>query len=148
METPLRPHLTSALLAAASVCVMASASAAKAAVVLDWTFETLGFRPGPSQFTTASAISNIFPEFNPGQIAAAASLVHKNPVLVWAWFVGNGSAQSLASANWAVGDYYQFNFGPNTYSALSFSMTGAVGTPKDFQLQYAQNGDDIWDHSY
>ena len=144
METPLRPRLTSAILAAASLAVIASPPAANANVALEWTFESLNWGtnpPGAPPSTVANVITGLQPEINPGHLTAAASLVHNPPTgtaFVVGW-TGNGSNRSLSSDHWNMNDYYEFDVPANMYSSLSFSMTGGFHSPGYFRISYSRN---------
>jgi hypothetical protein len=105
---------------------LASASA-QAATVAQWTFETsLPATAGP--FAAEVGSGSAF-----GYHAGAS--VYSSPV-------GNGSAKSLSSTVWAVGDYYQFQVNTTGDSGISLAwdQTSSNTGPRDFQLQYSTDG--------
>src|SRR5205823_15131909 len=79
-----------------------------------------------------------------GVLAAGSSFtgLHASSLTVWSNPVGNGSAKSVSSDHWAVGDYYQFSFSTSGYSAISITwdQTGSNTGPRDFKVQYSTNG--------
>src|SRR5436190_10364531 len=52
---------------------------------------------------------------------SAFSAFHANSATTWSNPVGNGSAKSLSSNSWSVGDYYQFSFSTTGYSAINIT---------------------------
>ncbi len=95
--------------------------------IADWTFET-------SQPATAGPFS---PEIGAGSATGshAGSTVYSSPV-------GNGSAHSFSSNNWAVGDYYQFRVSTLGLSGIWFmwDQISTLDGPGQFQLSYSTNG--------
>lgn len=120
--------LLSALLVCASICVRAD-------VIVQWTFEI----NTPADLTDSATILGIPADFGLG----TASGVHASTATDWTTPVGNGSANSLNANNWAVGDYYQFQFSTVGYSGIgiSFDATSSNTGPRDYDLLYSVNGD-------
>jgi hypothetical protein len=101
---------------------------AHAAVMAQWTFETsVPTTAGPhaAEGGTGSALG----------FHASASTVYSNPA-------GNGSLESFSSNFWAVGDYYQFTTNSTGFEgiAITFDQTGSNSGPRDFKLQYSNDG--------
>jgi hypothetical protein len=122
-------YLVSGLAAA-----LLSASAAHASNIATWTFETSQpvANPGAGVYLT-----NITAEIGTGTAAAlhSGASVYSTPA-------GNGSAHSMSSTNWAVGDFYQFAV--STLGAqnivVTFDTTSSGTGPRDFALQYSTDG--------
>jgi PEP-CTERM motif len=119
-----------------SIAVLAmSTHVADAALInqAKWTFETSAPSSGDS-----ATISGIVAE----EGAGTASGVHASADTDWSNPVGNGSAESFSSNNWAIGDYYEFQ--TNTLGVggvqLSWSQSRSGTGPSDFDLQWSTNG--------
>jgi hypothetical protein len=110
-------------LAVIAAAALAFATAAKADVIADWTFET-------SAPVTAGPFS---PEVGAGSALGshAGASVYSSPS-------GNGSTHSFSSNVWAVGDYYEFdvNTAGFTNVALTYDQTGSATGPGLFKVQY------------
>jgi hypothetical protein len=112
----------------ALVGLIAAASAAKAQVTTEWTFET-------SIPATAGPFS---PEVGgPGSALGfhAGAAVYSSPA-------GNGSTHSFSSTLWAVNDYYQFSASTVSFSSLflTWDQTSSNTGPGHFQLQTSTDG--------
>ena len=105
-----------------------------ASTLAKWTFET----SQPSGTPGAGIwITNIVPEIGSG----TASGLHAGNA-VYTSQVGNGSAKSLSSTLWAVGDFYQFAVSTVAFQSISVSFDQiSSGTgPGRFVLQYSTDG--------
>jgi len=105
-----------------------ASSAAHADTIATWTFET-------SIPLTAGAFA---PEVGSG----SALGLHTSGSTAYSSPVGNGSAHSFSSTNWAVGDYYQFRVNTTGFSGITLSWDQASSNtgPKNFKLAYSTNG--------
>jgi hypothetical protein len=67
---------------------------------------------------------------------------HASASTVWSNPVGNGTAKSVSANNWAVGDYFQFQFNTVGFSNLfvAWDQTGSNTGPRDFKVQYSTDG--------
>jgi hypothetical protein len=120
-----------AVLSAAVLCGLATA--ARAAIITEWTFET-------SQPTTTGPVTA---EVGTG----TASTTHASTTVVSS-LAGNGSAHSLSSTVWAIGDYYQFTFSPTGSTLyLTFDQTSSNTGPRDFKIQTSTDGSTFTDLS-
>jgi len=131
--------LTFALLAASSAPAFAQTTLAS------WSFEN-------------SPLTNVAPAVtstgNQYSIAASSGVgtatgSHASAATIWSSPVGNGSAKSLSSDHWGLGDYYQFQTSTMGFSgvSLSWDQTGSSTGPKFFTLQYSTNGTNFTDFS-
>jgi hypothetical protein len=112
---------------ACAVLIGASATAARAATLASWTFETsVPATAGPHAAEVGAGAASGF---------HATSTVYSNPV-------GNGSAESFSSNGWGVGDYYQFQISTTGFQdiQISWDQTSSSTGPRDFALQYSTNG--------
>ena len=121
------------------------------ALVLTLALLTAGAAPAFAQTTLASwnfdtaTIGATNTDFGP--VAAdigsgSATGHHASASTAWSAPVGNGSAKSFSSNNWAAGDYYQFQTGAAGQSglAVSFDQTGSGTGPKDFRFSFSTDG--------
>ena len=78
---------------------------------------------------------------------SAFTAFHTSASTVWSNPAGNGSAKSVSSNNWGIGDYYQFSFSTVGYSGISITwdQTGSSTGPKTFKVQYSTNGSTFTD---
>ena len=109
---------------------------AKAATTLaQWTFESPNT---PADATAATYPNLIAPALGSGNAGGA----HASTSTAWSTPVGNGSAESFSTNNWAVGDYYQFSVSTSNYAAIqvSWDQTSSNTGPRDFKLAYSTNG--------
>lgn len=127
------------------LCVLVIICFSAKSQLAQWTFETV--------VTTNTGIA---PIFTTGTSAADAgtqtagsfcSGLHASSSTVWSNPAGNGSAKSISSNNWAVGDYFQFQF--NTTGFMDISITwdaaGSNTGPADFKVQYSTDGTSFTD---
>lgn len=117
----------------ASAALAALALPAHAVTVVQWDFEN-----APADLTNSTTSPVVAASLGVG----AAVGVHTSAATDWTTPSGNGSANSLSSNTWGVGDYYQFSFGTLGYGdmALSFDQTSSGTGPRDFTLAYSTNG--------
>ncbi len=96
--------------------------------IATWTFET----SIPS--ATGQSISGLAAEVGTG----TASGFHTSNSTVWSNPVGNGSAESLSSNNWAIGDYVQFSVSTLGLQNLNIEWDQASSStgPGEFKLAY------------
>src|SRR5437899_2621878 len=87
---------------------------ARSQTIAQWTFETSQPRGGYVNHW----FTNIQSEVGSG----VASIFHGAIVAGVYSPVGNGSAYSLTTSNWAVGDFYQFSLSASGHSHLSVSF--------------------------
>jgi hypothetical protein len=68
--------------------------------------------------------------------------VHASTGAVWSNPAGNGSARSLSSNGWALGDYYEFDVPTSTFSNIiaEFDTTASGTGPKTFNFLYSTDG--------
>ena len=104
------------------------------AVISGWTFET----NTPADVTDNVTITGIAADTGSG----TASGVHASALTDWSTPAGNGSANSLSSNNWAVGDYYQFSLATTGYEdiKIGWGQTSSGTGPGEFKLSYQING--------
>lgn len=118
----------------AVVALLATATVANAFPPLaEWTFEV--------SIPTTSGPHAAEGGLNAGA-GSPASGSHVSGATVFDNPVGNGSAESFSSNNWAVGDYYQFCTSTIGYMAIQFAWdhVGSGTGPRDFDVQYNVNG--------
>jgi predicted extracellular nuclease len=104
-------------------------------IIAQWTFE--------SPNTPAGATAAVYPNaIAPAVGSGNAGGVHTSVSTAWSTPVGNGSAASFSSNNWAVGSYYQFNTSTAGFTGISVSwdQTGSSTGPRDFKLAYSTDG--------
>lgn len=123
--------MSKSLLAAAAVAAMALP--AQAVTVVQWDFEN-----PPADLADSAASPTVAASTGTG----TASGLHASAATDWTTPAGNGSANSLSSNNWAIGDYYQFSFSTAGYAdlMLSFDQTSSSTGPRDFKLAYSTDG--------
>ncbi len=100
--------------------------------IATWTFETS--IPGGVTGLTGQSISGLAAEVGVG----TASGNHASSATVWNNPVGNGSAESFSSNNWAIGDYVQFNVSTLGLQNLviQWDQTSSGTGPGEFNLAY------------
>jgi len=113
-----------------------------------WTFDALSVSstPGTSPTITAGSAAADSGALTAG---SAVSGLHASSSTVWSTPVGNGSAKSLSSNTWAIGDYYQFNFRTSGYGGIRITwdhVSSSTG-PRDFKIQYSTDGSSFTDAS-
>lgn len=118
-------------LAIATAFAAASSSPAQIAV---WTFE-------PDPIPTNVTNSSIGP-FSPAIGSGSATGFHTATNTAWSSPSGNGSSNSLSANNWAVGDYFQFQFSTLTFSniAVTFDQTKSGTGPTNWTISYSIDG--------
>jgi PEP-CTERM motif len=133
----------SVVLYLSTISAILAIPALKADTIADWTFESsvLGstspsFAPGAN-----TASTNFFAEAGTQAGTATAIGMHLG-ASVYTSPAGNGSAKSLSSTVWAVGDYYQFELSTIGLAGLnlSFDQVSSASGPGIFSLQYSLNG--------
>jgi hypothetical protein len=115
--------------------IAATALAAQAqTTIANWTFEP---DPVPTNVTN-TAIGPFSATVGAGSVTG----LHATNTTVWSSPVGNGSANSLSANNWAIGDYFQFQFSTLTFSniAITWSHFRSSTGPADFSLRYSTDG--------
>jgi hypothetical protein len=108
---------------------------AQAVTIVQWDFEGTTTPPDLANSTTSPSVT--------ASLGTGTALgVHADAATDWTTPAGNGSANSLSSNTWAVGDYYQFNFSTVGYFDLMLSLdqTGSSTGPRDFTLAWSTNG--------
>jgi hypothetical protein len=118
--------------AVAAVC-----GAAEAALVASWTI--------PNAVVASTAGSNYtYGAADAGDATAGTSLsgFHAQPATVWSSPAGNGSAYSLSSNTWSVGDYYQVSLSTANYSGISLAwdQTRSSTGPSNFRVDMSTDG--------
>ncbi len=122
-------------IAAALLSVILMATAARAQTVISqWTFEV----NTPPDLTDSAMGPTVAADTGNG----SATGLHASALTDWTTPVGNGSANSFSSNNWAVGDYYQFSLSTVGLSNIwvTFSSISSSTGPRDFSLQYSLTG--------
>ena len=114
------------------VSALAMSVAANAITIANFTFEGL---------TAPTTASTTFAPYTADEGAGSASAFHAT-ASTFSTPSGNGSAKSLSSNTWAVGDYYQFTASTLGQAGVgvSFDQTGSNTGPRDFKLAYSTNG--------
>lgn len=108
---------------------------AQAVTIVQWDFEGSTTPPDLANSTVSPSVS--------ASLGTGTAIgVHADAATDWTTPAGNGSANSLSSNTWAVGDYYQFNFSTVGYLDLRLSLdqTGSSTGPRDFTLAWSTNG--------
>lgn len=125
-----------------AMAVAAIAAPAGAAVTTGWSFENAtstntGTTP---TFTTGGSGSNLNSDL--GTVAGTATATHVSASTVWSNPAGNGSAKTLSSNNWAIGDYYQFTTSTTgvTGVQLLLDQTSSSTGPAGFKVAYSIDG--------
>ena len=106
--------------------------------VARWTFEAVTFNAAPSQTPVLTA--GTFAADEGTQPAGSAfTAFHTSTATVYSTPAGNGSAKSISSNNWAVGDYYQFQVNTTgvTGVAIVFDLTSSNTGPAEFKVQHS-----------
>jgi hypothetical protein len=128
-------------LCATSVALLTLATNASAQTTLaNWTFEslpsTLSYLPGANTATT-----NFYAEGGLQAGTAPANGLHVGAA-TYSSPSGNGSARSLSSQTWAVGDYWQFKVSTAGYQGInvSFDQMSSNTGPGTNKLMYSTDG--------
>jgi len=127
---------TSSFVRAALIGVLAfiCAGTSEAQPIVQWTFEV----SQPFGGAGGNWLTNIAAEVGVGTASAFHSAGNRGAISP----VGNGSAHSLSTSNWSVGDFYQFWLSTVGYSSIgvSFDVTSLnVGPGRDY-LAYSTDG--------
>lgn len=114
--------------------IVTQASVSHAVVVAAWTFET----SPPADLNNTATIGPLSADVGTGSATGS----HAATGTDWSTPLGNGSANSLNSSNWAIGDYYQFSFSTTGLSnvVLSWDQARSGTGPAIFDLTYSVNG--------
>ncbi len=115
------------------VSSVAITSAANAAVLANWTFETsIPTTAGPH-----TAEAGVF-----GATSAATLITGTGNANAVTNPVGNGSAESFSSSGWETNEYYKFTSKTTGYNniTLSWDQTRSSTGPATFDLLYSVNG--------
>ena len=118
-----------------------SPNAPTATVIDAWSFENIALSSSPGSspvLTSGSAKADSGAQTS----GSAFTGSHASSATVWSLPAGNGSAHSLSSNNWAIGDFIQFNFNTNGFTGISLTwdQVGSATGPRDFKVQYSVNG--------
>ncbi len=117
------------------------AFSAGAQIIAQWNFE--GLTATNTGVSPIASLGSLSADVGSG----TASALHASASTVWSEPVGNGTAKSLSSNNWSVGDYYQFQVSTAGFSSifLAWSQQGSATGPKNFTLQYSTDGSSFTD---
>jgi hypothetical protein len=121
-----------------AACVFAAmaipAGVSHGILIASWDFET----NTPADLNNSVTIGPVLPSAGVG----VATGVHASAATDWTTPAGNGSANSLSSNTWAIGDYYQFSVatGGNTDFTITWDQVSSGTGPRDFSLQVSLNG--------
>ena len=117
-----------ALFCLLQVVVLANSNGA---IITQWTFET----SPPGDLADSATIGGIAADSGTG----TASGVHASAATDWTTPAGNGSANSLSSNNWSVGDYYQFSMATTGFENImvAWAQTSSATGPGEFRLAYS-----------
>lgn len=115
------------------------------AAIAKWTFEGISVTT-PSASLNISSGSGIA-DMGSQTSGSLFSSTHASASTVWTNPTGNGSAKSITSDHWAIGDYWQFKVKTSNYKdlQLSFDTTGSNTGPNQFKLQYSIDGTNFSD---
>ncbi|MFZ4771191.1 MAG: beta strand repeat-containing protein, partial [Ferruginibacter sp.] len=113
--------------------------------IAKWTFE--GVTTSNTGITPVLSVGSAVANLGNQTAGSLFSANHASGSTVWSNPTGNGSAKSLTSANWGIGDYYQFQVNTSNYHSLSvaFDQTGSNTGPSNFKIQYSLNGTNFTD---
>ena len=103
-------------------------SAKAATIIAQWNFES----PNPADATDAATYPNAIP---PAVGAGNTGGVHTSAATDWSTPVGNGSANSFSSNNWAVSDYYEFTVSTLNFTGIQLSWDQASSNTGPERLQ-------------
>jgi len=119
---------------ATSSLLLVTTVSMQATEIAKWTFETSQPSAAPG---AGNWLTNISAEVGTG----TASALHSG-ASVYTTPAGNGSAHSISSTNWTVGDLYQFEASTVGFSTIQLEWDQASsGTgPGDFKLFYSTDG--------
>jgi hypothetical protein len=125
--------------AVAAIAIFCGRASATNDILGQWNFDTTTV---PNTGTTDKATSPMEAPLAADIGTGSATGVHASANTVWTAPVGNGSAHSLSSNTWAIGDYYQFTTSTtgNSNIGLQFDQVSSNTGPKDFKVQYSLTG--------
>jgi len=115
-------------------------------VLSKWTFEGV----------TTSSTAATTPTITLGSSSADAGVLtsssvfsasHASASAVWSQPSGNGSQRAMSANNWAVNDYWQFQFATTNFGSISITwdVNGSNTGPRDFKVQYSTDGSSFTD---
>jgi MYXO-CTERM domain-containing protein len=126
------------LVAASLITAGAVSMSASAALIAGWSMSTaVAAATTGTNYTYGAA--------DLGEATAGTSLTgfHAAAATTWSSPAGNGSAYSLSSNNWTIGDYYQVSFSTTGYAdpiTISFDHTRSGTGPATFDVLMSVNG--------
>lgn len=108
--------------------------------IVKWTFE--GIATSSNGISPILTTGSITADVGSQTTGSSFSAAHASSSTSWSTATGNGSAKSLNSNTWSVGDYYQFASSLAGFQniKLSYDQTGSNTGPKYFKLQYSTDG--------
>ena len=113
--------------------------------IAKWSFEgvTTTNTGSTPTISTGSAIADLGAQTS-GTLFSAN---HASSATVWSNPAGNGSAKSITSTGWGVGDYYQFKANTTGYRniGIGFEQTGSNTGPSTYKIQYSVDGTSFTD---
>jgi len=117
---------------ALTLCVLSAWS--NAAVIASWGFEVVTPADAPNVATNGP--------HNPDVGVGLASGTHASAATDWTTPVGNGSANSYSSNEYAIGDFYQFQVATTglTGQNLVFEQTRSATGPASWEAFFSTNG--------
>ena len=110
-----------------------------------WSFESLSFS-GTGQ---SPIVTNELADLGDQTENTSVGGFHNSTSTSWTNPVGNASAKSISSTNWAPNDYFNFRVNSQyvTIIKLTFDQTSSSTGPKDFKLQWSTDGVNFTDIS-
>lgn len=116
---------------------LAITATSHAAVLSSWTYEVTtpaDVTDNTTAPTTASEAGLV--------TTGVSSAFHTSALTDWTTPTGNGSANSLSTNNWTVGDYYQFTTSTTGYAGvtITFDQVSSSTGPRDFTIYYSTDG--------
>jgi hypothetical protein len=116
-----------------------------ATLLSSWTFET----NTPADLSNSATGPSVTSES--GLFTTGYSLVgvHASALTDWTTPAGYQSTNSYSSADWAVGDYYQFASSSSGYEGVTISLAQVSSNtgPAQFTLRYSTDGSNFTDFS-
>lgn len=112
-----------------------AASAANGATIANWGFEAPVTPPDTSNVVAVGP-------YSPNEGTGSARGVHASAATDYSTPSGNGSAESLSSNTWAIGDYYEFEVSTVGFTdvMVSFDQTRSGTGPATFDFAYSTDG--------
>jgi hypothetical protein len=133
------------LLLALGCTFVFGASACGQSIIARWNFEGVTTtNTGSDVIVSAGSAAADSGALTTGSLFSAH---HDSAATVWSNPAGNGSAKSVSSNTWKVGDYYQFRFSTIHYEGIgiTWDQTGSNTGPRDFKVQYSIDGSSFTD---